>query len=135
MHLGADRNANNCIVAAYSRAIGAFAMPAALRFMLRVVAKMKQSIQRQRRFKPNITPTAPVATGRTTPGNKLFTAERCYAISAVTTLNMNFYTINKQLERPYYLSKLPGKIAPPLQKLIATPFAVSGQSASRRRRK
>jgi hypothetical protein len=72
-------------------------MPAPFRFVLRVVAKMKERIQRQRRFKPNIAATAPVATGRTTPGNKLFTAECCYAITAVTTLNMNFYTINKQL--------------------------------------
>jgi hypothetical protein len=72
-------------------------MPSAFGDVLRVVAKMKQRIQRLVSFEPDIAAAPAISTRRPAARHKLFTTKSRHAVAAVPAPNANFGTIYEQL--------------------------------------
>jgi hypothetical protein len=76
-------------------AVGAHAVLAALRLVLRVIAEMDQRVVALRDFHDDVAATAAVAARRAAAGHKLLAPEGHAAIAAVAGLDANFCFIDE----------------------------------------
>src|SRR5665213_3161711 len=95
VHRGANRNLQRGGAPIQPGAIGPHAMFATLRFVLRVVAKVNESIVPLRRFHDHVATPAAIATRRPAPGDKFLAPERHTTIAAVAGFYTNFCFINE----------------------------------------
>src|ERR1700733_9929383 len=86
---GADRHFQNHILALFAAAVGALAVPSALRLMFGIEAEVNQRVMPLARFHDHVTAASAIATGGTAAGNKLLPPEGHAAIAAVPSLHSN----------------------------------------------
>ncbi len=97
MNLCADRNLNYGIHTMFPESILPLTVPAAFRFMFRVVAKMQQRIVTLVRFNPDVSAVTTIPAGRATARDKFFAPESCDAISTVASFYLDLNSVNKHL--------------------------------------
>jgi hypothetical protein len=91
----AHRHLQNRIHAFPATAIGSFAVPSALRLVLRIEAKVNQRIMPLARLHDDVASASAIAAGRTAPRNKLLPPEGNASIAAIPRLDANPGLINK----------------------------------------
>ncbi len=99
-HGGADRHLEHDVLALAAGTVGAFAMPAALGLVLRVVPEVNQGVVPLARLHNDVAAATAVAAGRAALGNELFPAEGHAAITAVT----GFYSNSGFIDKHFVLS-------------------------------
>jgi hypothetical protein len=91
----ADRDLQDDIFALAASAVRAFAVAAALGLVLRVVAKMDQSVVALAGFDDDVSAAAAISAGRAAARNKLLAAKGHAAVSAVAGLDLDSCLIDE----------------------------------------
>lgn len=92
---GADRNLEHDIFAVPAGTVGAFAVTAPLCLVLRVIAKMDQSVVALAGLKHHVATATAVASGGSTARHKLFPTKGHAAIAAIAGLDLDSCLIDK----------------------------------------
>jgi hypothetical protein len=105
---GANRNRQFNIMAVASGSIAPLALPAALRFVLRVVPEMKQGVVMFAGNQDDIAAPASIAAARPASRNVLLAAERKASITAVAGLHLDDNFINEHANKTKGRRREPG---------------------------
>ncbi len=96
--LCADRDTHHCVFAISARTIRALAVASALGDVFRVIAQVKQRVQRLVGFEPEVAAAPAVPARWPTARHEFLAAKGRHAVAAVSALDANLGAINKQLK-------------------------------------
>src|SRR5579862_7697947 len=92
---GADRNLQDHVSAGVARAVGAFAVAAAIGFEFAIVAVAQERVVVGIRFEINAAAMAAVATGGSAARHVFFAAKRDAAVAAIASFHQYFRFVDK----------------------------------------